>query len=442
MKRFQILPALAALLLLTGCMLPLGDDLLRAPQASKNYQTLERELTEIQRSQIYAAPTKGENRSTVQLVDLDGDGVEEAVSFFRGDANSAEFNVYIHKREADDYITTGSISGMGTAIQSVDYPVISPDGKRGIVVTWQLATENASALTMCSLSDALVPRVLLETEYSNMALADLTGNGAQELLILTFDPGGKRLARLYRYESGQLVLAGETSTSPEAVTVVGSLRTGRIGGSLPAVLAEQKTESGVGLTTDIFAYTDGALRNLALDREDATGRGTYRPVSVEATDINADGLIEIPRAVLMRGYEDAAATDALFMLDWYLYSAENSPARVKTTYQNVSEQWQFAIDDAWHDRITASKTSESGLTGVHFAQYVDAENSIPLFSIYCATGALRDYYAARGDVIHLAETDRAVYFAKLQTGAGTSAITIDAEGIAARFSLVTQSWRN
>ena len=75
MKSVRILPVLMSLLLLAGCTMPSGDELLAAPKPPGNYQTLQTKLEELLASGVsYTTPTTGENRSSVQLVDLDGDG--------------------------------------------------------------------------------------------------------------------------------------------------------------------------------------------------------------------------------------------------------------------------------------------------------------------------------------------------------------------------------
>ncbi|GAB2044639.1 hypothetical protein AGATL06_11360 [Agathobaculum sp. TL06] len=443
MKLIRTIPVLAVLLFaLSGCTFPSGDDLLAAPKPSANYQTLQVELENLLSSGVtYTAPTGGENRSPIQLVDLDGDGADEAIAFFRGSSSvtSNAFKVYVYKKQDQQYVCTGAIEGKGTAILSVDYPTITPAGRRGMLIAWKLPGDGVGALTMCDFDKNCAPGVLLETEYSAMELADLTGDGAKDLLLITNNPAGQRVARLYQYHIG-LDLVGEAATSTEAVSVE-RMTSGRVRDSLPAVFAEQKTAGGVGLTTDIFVYADGTLQNLALDSEDSINRGTYRPVSVYAADINGDGVTELPRAVLMAGYDEAAATDALFMLDWYAYSADAAPELVKTTYQNVSDGWSLDIDPAWHDQITAVKTNESGISAVEFAQDTGG-GRIPLFTIYCATGTLRDYYIGRTDLLQLGQTSQAVYFARFSEDAQQSAIQIDANGVKERFSLLTQAWSN
>lgn len=444
MKPIRMIPVLLSLLLLGGCTFPSGDDLLAAPRPSTNYQTLQVELEDLLASGVsYTAPTGGENRSSIQLVDLDGDGVEEAIAFFRGStsATSNNFQIYIYKRQGDQYVCTGTVEGQGTAVQSVDYPVITPDGRRGMVVTWRLTGDGTGALTMCDFDNACVPGVLLETEYSAMELTDLTGDGARDLLLLTTDPGGRRVARLYQYQDDELLLAGEAATSPETVSVE-RMRSGRVQMNQPAVFAEERMASGVGLTTDIFVYNNDTLINLALDGEDSITRSTYRPVSVYATDINADGITELPRAVLMAGYTDAAASDAVFMLDWHVYSVDRPPVAVATTYDNISDGWRLNIDSAWHDRITAVKTTDSGLSSVTFSEYISVGQQIPLFTIYTATGSTREYYAGRSDLLQLGESAQAVYFARIADDAEQSALAISEQDIKNGFSLVKQDWNN
>ncbi|MBS6639739.1 MAG: hypothetical protein KH295_01635 [Clostridiaceae bacterium] len=442
MKPIRIIPVLLSLLMLGGCTFPSGDDLLAAPRPSTNYQSLQIELEQLIASGIsYTAPMEGENRSSVQLVDLDGDGVDEAVAFFRGStsASSNTFQVYVYQKQNDQYICTGSVEGQATAIQSVDYPVITPEGKRGMVITWRLTGDGTGALTMCDFDENCAPGVLLETEYIAMELTDLTGDGARDLLLMTTDPDGRRVARLYQYQNDMLLQAGEVSTSLETASVE-RMRSGRVQPSQPAVFAEERMASGVGLTTDIFVYHEGTLMNLALDGEDSITRSTYRPISVYASDINADGVTELPRAVLMAGYDDAAASDAIFMLDWYVYSPDRPPVAVATTYDNISDGWRLSIDPAWHDRITAVKTTENNLSKVEFYEYLGSGNQRPLFSIYMATGATREYYAGRSDLVQLGESSQAVYFAKLAADTQGDTLQIESEDIKSRFSLVTQDW--
>ena len=294
MRSLRILPALLFLLLLGGCVFPSGDELLAAPKPSSNYQSLQTELEkQLAQGVSYASPSEGENRSSIQLADLDNDGVEEAITFFRGatSATSNKFTVAVYRKQDDSYVCTGTIDGRGTALRSVEFPVLEPSGKRGMVLTWRLPGDGTGALTMCDFDENCTPGIILETEYTAMELTDLTGNGAKDLLLITSDTSGKRVARLYQYDNGSMLPAGETATS-QGTAAVERMQSGRVQDSKTAVFAEEKVANGAGLTTDIFVYSNDTLRNLALDGEDTASHSTYRPVAVYASDVNGDGIID------------------------------------------------------------------------------------------------------------------------------------------------------
>lgn len=438
MKRICLLPALLGLLLmLGGCEFKSGDQLLQAPQPSKAYEALQKQLNDItEKGAIAVAPQSGQNRTTVQLVDLDLDGEDEAIAFFCEAKNPDQFHVYVFQKQEGRYVVRGVIEGTGVHIASVTYPTLLPTGQKGIVLSWKPGGDSAATrMTVCSFSDGQV-NTLLETTYHSLVTADLDANGADDLVLFTADPSGRRIAQMYSYSLGSLTLKGETMLAPEVQTVV-SLKTGWLRGEQAAVLAEGKPELGTGLMTDILIHDERGFRNLALEGEDASNQGTYRPVSVPSTDINGDQLTEVPRAVPMPG-----TGDTVYMLDWYAYSAAARPVRVSTTYQNVSENWQFLLTDAWRSKVTVAKGTNEGMTTTTFLEYRADAPPIPLLTIYRLTGDMRAYYASRDSMIVLTETKTEIFAASIPGGAAGSALALSREDILERFSILTQSWGN
>ena len=78
----------------------------------------------------------------------------------------------------------------------------------------------------------------------------------------------------------------------------------------------------------------------------------------------------------MAGYKDTSSSDAVYMLDWYAYGIGKVPTKVATTYQNISDAWSLLIDQKWHDRITAIKANDGGLSYVEFFEYRKNKMSI------------------------------------------------------------------
>lgn len=440
MKRVHLLPALFGLLLLLGgCEFRSGDKLLQAPQPSKAYEALQKQLNIItEQGVIPVAPQSGQNRTTVQLVDLDQDGEDEAIAFFCEAKNPDQFHVYVFEKQGNDYVVRGDVTGTGVHIASVTYPTLEPTGEKGIALSWKTGGDSTqSRIAVCRFSDGKI-EILLETTYQSLITADLDANGADDLVLFTTDASGRRVAQMYGYVAGNLALRGETTLAPEVQTVV-SLKTGWLRGDQPAVLAEGKPEQGTGLMTDILIYDEKGFRNLALEGENASDQGTYRPVSVPSTDINGDQLTEVPRAVAMPG---TASGDAIYMLDWYAYSPMDKPVRVSTTYQNVSENWQFLLTDTWRGQVTVSKGTSEGMSTATFSEYRTDGMSIPLLTIYRLTGDMRTYYAARDHMIMLAQTQTEIFTASVPSAAARSALALSEDDIKDRFSVNTQSWSN
>ena len=118
---------------LTGCTVPKlalnPEDLYSLPTLPAKYTELNTQLNAIlEGGAEYAAPTSGANIQPVQLVDLDGDGREEAVAFFRKAADEKPLKIYIFTADGDSYRQTELIEGTGTGVYSIAYADLDGDG--------------------------------------------------------------------------------------------------------------------------------------------------------------------------------------------------------------------------------------------------------------------------------------------------------------------------
>ncbi len=439
MKRPCCACALALLLAFGGCSFYSGDDLLLAPQPTENFVALQAQLRKIiDGGALYAVPQSGQNRSTIQLVDFDSDGSDEAVAFFRDSSTASTFTVYVFKRLEEEYALMDSIGGHGLSVQSVEYPRLQADGRKGILITWGLEDGQTSALTLCGFDDEGRASVLLNTDYINYRLCDLTGDGCEQLLVIGSDGAKVRSAVLYQYQDGRVAELGRAPVSHEAVSIV-RMSAGWLANSVPAVFVEERPDSGSGLMTDIFVYNSGQLRNITQNTESGATSGNYRAMSVYATDIDGDHVTEVPRTVLMEGFGDPNEPDALYLLDWYAYEADGTPSFKRTTYHNVAEEWSFRFTEDWRSRVTAVKETVGGVSRTTFCEYIPGDANRPLVSIYCCTGDQVGRYRARENLIALAETNNAYYAAELMPAAAEFGLTSEEE-LKKRFNVLTTAW--
>ena len=130
-------------LLLSGCMFTTPEtSLYRLPKLAGEYESLESQIDALLTNGAeYAAPTSGSNLQSVQMIDLDGDGSEEAVAFFRRASDKKPMKIYIFKANGDSYEQYACIEGTSTLIYSVNYADLDGDGRREILVGYRSSSD-------------------------------------------------------------------------------------------------------------------------------------------------------------------------------------------------------------------------------------------------------------------------------------------------------------
>lgn len=446
MKRlFTGISLLCFLSVLTGCTLKNGVDLMQLPKPNKDRQAITDELARVKPADaVEDAPYQGENRNTVQMVDLDGDGTEEVVAFFRTPANGNTYEAVVLTKESDErYNYVGSVHGIGSRIDSVSYPVITPEGQRGIFLSMEQVGEQANHLIAADYMGESV-RVMLETDYINMMSVDLDSNGTRELFLIS-GQDTRHIASIYGYDAKArgLKMMSESPLSASA-KIIERVNSGYIADRIPAVFVEETVQGGNGQQTDVFIWRrESGLRNLARNTESGTGKGTYRVVPANAYDINGDGLMEIPRAVQMVGSVEPE-NDEVYMLDWYLYAANRQPMYVQTTYRNVSQEWDFVMSPEWHDKVRAVKGTEDGIDHTTFEVYVPDGKSIPLLTIYYLLGTADDVKEEMVEkkLFALDTVTSGTFAAEIPREAANSSLALTESQVKERFAPIMVHWND
>lgn len=149
--------------------------------------------------------------SPVQMMDLDGDGREEALAFFRQSDGEKPLKIYIFAADGDSYRQVAVIEGSGLAIYSVAYSDMNGDGKRRS--SWDGGSAwSCQALTVYTLEKDGI-RELARSDYVKYAVADLDGDGQRELTVLRADETGAGTADCYLWKNGTLTLGSSIRVS-------------------------------------------------------------------------------------------------------------------------------------------------------------------------------------------------------------------------------------
>ena len=414
--------AAALTLLLSGCFVKTVDELYTLPRHSDEYDRLELAIEAVLSSQnaVYAAPVSGVNQQSVQLADLDGDGLDEAIAFLKT-AGDKPLKTCIFSRADGDYRLMDMIEGDGTSFASVEYVQLADRSGAELVIGRQVSTDVLQSLGAYSYTDGHVVE-LMNANYSEYRTVDLDGDGRKELFILRFDaeqPQG--VAELYCWKDGQLEREKESYLTP-GVSAVKRILNGNLTKTVPAVFVSGTYEER-GLVTDVFVFQNGVFRNIAA-RDTESAVSTVRSYYVYASDLDGDGLIELPQILPLPSAEGSDESDSA--ISWYNLDLNGNSLPKLTTYHSFSGGWFLKLPDSWQNQFCITRGAETdGVRGYEFSQWENGRRADLIFTIYAFSGEDRNVSASSDGRFILAEKGDITYAARLGTGKWADALSED-----------------
>ena len=442
-ERWMLLLLLALLpVALGGCMMTASvEDLYTLPRLPEEYQALNARIDEILASGAeYTSPTAGTNLQSVQLEDLDGDGVAEALAFFRSNSEERPLKVYIFRAVDETYEQAAVIEGSGTSIHSINYEDMNGDGVKEILVSWRVSAE-VQAMAVYSLQN-LEPQLLMSTAYARYEVVDLDGDDMQELVVLRGDESesGASLADYYDWDGGSLLL-GSSARLSMSVAELQWVQTGALQNGETAVFVTGRV-AGVEETsravTDILVYRQPDLANIVLSSDTGVSSQIFRFVSLQPTDINGDGVTEVPQPAEL----PAEGEETYWKIYWFSYGADGTPERETITYHNLSDSWYLVIPDEWNGHFTVRQDNAS--TTEHATTFYSVSGrrlSEALLTIYTLTGDNRETQAAAGGRTILRRQAGAIYAVSYTEAYDKWRYAISAEELAENFNPILTQWR-
>jgi len=440
----RILLALMTALLpvvLSGCMMSASvEDLYTLPQLPEEYQGLSVQIEGILASGAeYTSPTAGTNLQSVQLEDLDGDGTEEALAFFRNNSAERPMKICIFRAVEDTYEQAAVIEGSGTSIHSIQYVDLDRMGVKEILVTWRVSAE-VQALAVYML-EGMEPVLTMSTAYARYEVVDLDDDDVQELVVLRGDEteAGGSIADYYDWEGSSLVLRSSARLSM-SVAELQWMQTGTLDTGETAVFVTGRA-TGVEETsravTDILIYRQPDLTNIALNGSTGVSSLIARFLNLQPTDINGDGVTEIP----MPAELVAEGDEAYWKIYWYSYDSVGFAMRKNITYHNLAESWYLNIPEDWDGRFTVRQTSisptERTTTFYSVSGRIIGEE---LLTIYTLTGSNRDVQAAMNDRVLLRRQPSATYAVQYAEAYDQWRYGIDRETLEDGFHPILTTW--
>lgn len=402
MKRFLIV-FFALCLLLTGCSGMNIGELYQLPEAPEDHYDLQTALGEaLSQGMQYLAPAAGSRRQPVQLTDLDGDGVDEAVAFFRSTDDGA-VKTYIYQNQQGSYQCAAVIDCAGTAVGSVDYLDLEGSGDLELLISCQLSETVTQALQICRYVGGEAA-TLATVSCNRYRVTDLDEDGEGELICFSDNGSEGCGVGIYGFSDGQVELLRELRLRGSYSGIL----------SLDEVVLEDDSKALAVTSTlgenqvvyDVITLRDGEPAVLSSEKLVSNLRsvGALYPM-----DMDEDGRVEFPQLRDLPSYGEGTTLQSVAV--WQSLDSKGESFDKVTTYHNAAQGWYLQLPETWTDEITVKETSTATPVSaveetVFYRLTPQGKAGEEILRIYTLKGTIRQSYPEEhGLTILYSDTD-------------------------------------
>ena len=319
-KRAITLVLCLAFALLCGCTPFSGDfDLLMNPPALSGELAPIGEALDNGISGKYTLkfPTAGDNKNAVNLIDLDGDEVQEAVAIYSTtNDNAVTMNICVVDQTDGKWQVIGSQSILGAGVEKVIFKDLNSDGTAEIIVGWNVF--GTAQKTLCVYSYALDSLLcLLSENYTEFITCDLDDDFVNDLLIINLDTVGQTAnASYFNISDSGITEVGNCELNPNVTGYFPPVLTKLTSGKFCVYLESYK---GAGVTTEIIYFADGVLKNPLYNKENPKASITDRTTIITSRDFDGDSNLEVPIMTALPVEERFSVNELAYLTTWCRY---------------------------------------------------------------------------------------------------------------------------
>ena len=417
-------------IVLCGCGMRTVDQMYAVPRRSAEYEDLQIAIDNAMMDLQYCAPVSGENRQSVQMADLDGDGEDEYLLFAKGSTDDP-LKIFIFDM---DFSMVQILESRGTRFETVEYIDMDNVPGKELVVGVQVSDQVLGYMSVYSFADSQ-PRQMMVTNYSKFVPADLDMDGLTDLMVIA--PGSSAednaVVTLYRWQKDSIVRSRESMLSGSQQNIKRIMVSPIHGGENAVYVASSLEENAI--ITDVFALKDGHFTNVSLSNESGTSMQTLRNHYVYADDIDDDGILELPCLMDMVSIHNLPISSTHHLIRWYSMTIHGQEVEKMYTFHDYDAGWYLTLDREWASRISVVR---EGSAHTFYVWNANIEKAEKLLTIHALSGPDRDLEARLDDRIELHKTDATIYAAKLEVAALSYGLT--PENLQNSFHLIQRDW--
>lgn len=316
-------------LLLAGCSMPgeqvQVEELLRAPKLSGDYGDVQTALNDwLGESAQLKYPMQGDLLSPFLLQDLDGDGRQDAAVLYTTAQSSNVCIAILQKDDADIWHVRQNVEGLADTVESVGLAQLQPGDATQLVVGYT-AAQGDHYLAVYSYTDGVLSTIL-EQQYQQYLVEDITGGGNQDLILMsTLEDGGVQIELLTVDKEGSFQQVAVMGLSANRFAGCASVAAG-VGadGRHYLVLDGWTGISGNNLASVLLRFDEDTQQMVSADQisTEKLYTASLRNVpSLVSQDLDGDGIVEIPTQPDEAGLLNMSQSRRMDFIVWMDYTS-------------------------------------------------------------------------------------------------------------------------
>ena len=316
-------------LLLAGCSMPgeqvQVEELLRAPKLSGDYGDVQTALNDwLGESAQLKYPMQGDLLSPFLLQDLDGDGRQDAAVLYTTAQSSNVCIAILQKDDADIWHVRQNVEGLADTVESVGLAQLQPGDATQLVVGYT-AAQGDQYLAVYSYTDGVLSTIL-EQQYQQYLVEDITGGGNQDLILMsTLEDGGVQIELLTVDKEGSFQQVAVMGLSANRFAGCASVAAGLgADGRHYLVLDGWTGISGNNLASVLLRFDEDTQQMMPADQisTEKLYTASLRNVpSLVSQDLDGDGIVEIPTQPDEAGLLNMSQSRRMDFIVWMDYTS-------------------------------------------------------------------------------------------------------------------------
>lgn len=328
--------------------------LLSPPLYYEEYEDLVKTFnTTVGKGALFCSPQNGSHKSAIIVDDIDSDGETEALVFYRASAEDTVVRMHYFNISSDKWVSNGDFSGYGNEVESVVVEDMDGDGFKELIVTWSVTgvtSGNVMSVYRATYMTGKFKEISNETCIM-CEVVDIDGDSKKEVFYISqSNTSGviQKIAKVMKLSGDSVLHMGEAKIDPN-ISTYKSFKTEKSSGDSPLKIYIDALKGENHMITELI-YWDKSRNELVaplIDPETLANNATFRFEPILSSDINNDGIIDIPvQSEVFANGDDSTTIDVenIYLTRWCNFESATKSETVANTLINYPDGYMIYLD--------------------------------------------------------------------------------------------------